>query len=350
MIPEGIKNQVIQAIDDAMRNGARQSRLCTMIGISARTLQNWRTKGTVDRRKGAEKRVVKKLSQEEKEAILTVCTSDRFKDMNPHEIVALLAQEGRYLASESTIYRILRKSNLIHHRSNTRPKRTISKPPQVIADGPNQVFSWDITWLHTSIRGIFLFAYVIIDIFDRSIVGWEVHDREDEALARDLFSRLSTRLKLKGAHLHSDNGNPMKGLSLLGLLHVLGVSTSYNRPRVSDDNPFIESFFKTLKYSRKYPGRFTTIAQAREWFAAFLHWYNTEHLHSALGYVTPLQRRRREDVHLFKIRNDTMRAARSRSPERWGKRPARIWISSDTVMLNPDKETAAENSIMKDSA
>jgi putative transposase len=241
LIPQGSKETVIEAIDTAVRAGARQTRACEIVGITPRTLQNWHRGGTEDKRKGAQKNVVRKLSDEEREQILSLCTSERFKDMTPHEIVAILAQESSYLASESTMYRVLRARNMVHHRGNTRPKRTVSKPPQVVATGPNQVFSWDITWLHTSVRGIFLFAYVIIDIFDRTIVGWEVHDREDEQLARDLFARLSKRLNLKGAHVHSDNGNPMKGLSLLGLLYTLGVSNSYSRPRVSNDNPFIRS-------------------------------------------------------------------------------------------------------------
>jgi putative transposase len=201
LIPQGSKETVIEAIDTAVRAGARQTRACEIVGITPRTLQNWHRGGTEDKRKGAQKNVVRKLSDEEREQILSLCTSERFKDMTPHEIVAILAQESSYLASESTMYRVLRARNMVHHRGNTRPKRTVSKPPQVVATGPNQVFSWDITWLHTSVRGIFLFAYVIIDIFDRTIVGWEVHDREDEQLARDLFARLSKRLNLKGAHV-----------------------------------------------------------------------------------------------------------------------------------------------------
>jgi putative transposase len=207
LIPQGSKETVIEAIDTAVRAGARQTRACEIVGITPRTLQNWHRGGTEDKRKGAQKNVVRKLSDEEREQILSLCTSERFKDMTPHEIVAILAQESSYLASESTMYRVLRARNMVHHRGNTRPKRTVSKPPQVVATGPNQVFSWDITWLHTSVRGIFLFAYVIIDIFDRTIVGWEVHDREDEQLARDLFARLSKRLNLKGAHVLSGKCN-----------------------------------------------------------------------------------------------------------------------------------------------
>jgi putative transposase len=153
LIPQGSKETVIEAIDTAVRAGARQTRACEIVGITPRTLQNWHRGGTEDKRKGAQKNVVRKLSDEEREQILSLCTSERFKDMTPHEIVAILAQESSYLASESTMYRVLRARNMVHHRGNTRPKRTVSKPPQVVATGPNQVFSWDITWLHTSVRG-----------------------------------------------------------------------------------------------------------------------------------------------------------------------------------------------------
>lgn len=338
MISEPCKKQLIESIDEAVTSGARQSKACQLVGITARTLQNWHKDGVVDKRKGSEKHVVRKLSQKERQKIIEICTSERFKDMNPYEIVAILAQESNYIASESTMYRVLRAHNMIHQRSNDKPRQKSRKPPQVVATGPNQVFTWDITWLHTVVQGIFLYAYVIIDIFDRSIVGWEIHDREDEQLARDLFHRLSKRLDISGAHLHSDNGNPMKGLSLMALLYTLGVSNSFSRPRVSDDNPFIESFFKTLKYSLKYPGRFQNIAEAREWMAEFIDWYNTEHLHSSIGYVTPQQRRSGEDIKIFKTRNKTMDAARKQFPERWGNRPVRTWISKDTVILNPDKK------------
>jgi len=333
-----LKAETISAVNEACENGARQTKACEMIGITDRTLQNWRRKGVSDKRKGAVKKVCRKLAEEEREAIIKICNNERFRDMNPHEIVAILAQEGIYMASESTMYRILRSVNMIHHRNNNKPKRKSSKPPEKVATGPNQVFTWDITWLHTTVRGIFLFAYVLIDIYDRSIVAWEIHDREDEELSRDMFKRVSKRHNLKGVHLHSDNGNPMKGVSLLGLLYSLGVSNSFSRPRVSNDNPFIEAFFKTLKYDRKYPGKFENLDTARNWFAGFIHWYNHEHLHSALGYVSPAHRRRGKDIILFQRRNETIEAARQKNPERWGKRNIRRWVSEATVILNPDKE------------
>ena len=259
--------------------------------------------------------------------------------MTPHQIVPILAQEGLYYASESTLYRILKEENKLHHRENTKPRRNVNNPPELVASAPNQVWSWDITWLPTEIKGVFLFAYVIIDIFDKSIVGWEIHDCEDAALARDLFYRLSTRMNLKGVHLHSDNGGPMKGLSLLALLYMLGVRYSFSRPRVSNDNPFIESFFRTLKYTTGYPGRFRNIDHARQWMADFINWYNDRHLHSALGYITPMEKRTGRDIELFRKRNCTMEAARNCHPERWGNRPSKEWIPSKVVVLNPEKDS-----------
>ncbi len=318
-----------------MRAGARKAKACALLGITVRTLQHWKRKGTADRRRGAAKTVPRKLSPEERQEVLEVCATERFRDLTPHEIVATLAQEGRYVASEATFYRLLREANRVHHRSESKPKKATHRPDERVATGPNQVWCWDVTWLPTQVRGIFLFAYLIIDVYDRSIVGWAVHDREDPQLAQQLFEHLQTRMNLCGVHLHSDNGGPMKGLSLLALLYVLGVSTSYSRPRVSNDNPYIESVFQTVKYTAGYPGRFRDLEHARSWMADFISWYNTVHLHSALGYVTPQQRRSGTDRKLFEQRTCTLAQARACNPERWGSRPHRQWVTSDTVTLNP---------------
>ena len=323
---------------EAVRAGARKAKACELLGITVRTLQHWKRKGTADRRRGAAKTVTRKLSPQERQEVLDLCATERFRDLTPHEIVPTLAQEGLYVASESSFYRVLREANQVHHRSEAKPKKTSSRPGEQVASGPNQVWCWDITWLPLQVRGMFLFAYIIIDVYDRSIVGWAVHDREDAQLARELFEHLQTRMNLRGVHLHSDNGGPMKGLSLLALLYVLGVSTSYSRPRVSNDNPFIESFFKTVKYTAGYPGRFRDLDHARTWMADFIAWYNTSHLHSALGYVTPLQRRTGVDRKLFEQRNGTMAQARACHPERWGRRPHRRWEAAETVTLNPAQE------------
>jgi putative transposase len=323
---------------EAVRAGARKEKACELLGITVRTLQQWQKYGTSDRRRGAAKSVPRKLSCEERQEVLDLCATERFRDLTPHEIVPTLAQEGRYVASEATFYRVLRAANQVHHRSEMKPKKESPKPSEQIATGPNQVWCWDITWLPLRVRGMFVFAYVIIDVYDRSIIGWAIHDREDAQLARELFEHLQTRMNLRGVHLHSDNGGPMKGLSLLALLYVLGVSTSYSRPRVSNDNPFIESFFKTLKYTAGYPGRFRDLQHARTWMADFIAWYNSAHRHSALGYVTPHQRRTGVDRELFQQRNQTLTQARALYPERWGRRPHRRWEAVQAVTLNSVRE------------
>jgi len=290
-----------------------------------------------DKRKGSNKRVVRKLSPEKEQTILSVCTSKEYRDLSPHHIVPRLLDRGVYLASVRTMYRVLKDADKLHHRSNCRVPRKHAKPPQHKADKSDTVWCWDITWLPRTIRGLFFYAYVIIDIYDRSIVGWSVHEEESEVHSRDLFERVSLGKNITFSYLHSDNGKPMKGASLLAFLNDLEVQTSFSRPRTSNDNPFIESFFRTLKYSPKYPLRFETTARAREWMANFVNWYNTEHRHSKLDYVTPHEKRFGKADKIYAKRNKLMQQIRERNPERWGKRAARHWGGSDTVFLNPEK-------------
>jgi transposase InsO family protein len=306
--------------------------------MSLRTLQRWKRFGVRDHRKGSVKRIVRKLSEECCQEIVGQCNSERFQDLNPHEIVPLLLNEGVYLASVSTFYRVLKTENLLHHRSNTKARNGCGKPPERLATGSDQVYCWDITWLPRTVKGFFFYAYVVIDIFDKTIVGWAVHEEESERYSRDLFERTLQGRKIALRALHADNGHPMKGISLIALLTSLNVEISHNRPRVSNDNPFIESFFKTLKYRVDYPLRFRDLIHAREWMASFVNWYNTEHLHSAIGHVTPHQLRTGEAVSIFERRNQTMQRAREAYPERWGSRLAKHWTSPQKVVLNPDKE------------
>ena len=179
---------------------------------------------------------------------------------------------------------------------------------------------------------------MIIDIFDRAIVGWAVHEEESEYHSRDLFERTLQGRKVRLQALHSDNGHPMKGVSLMALMRELNVEISHNRPRVSNDNPFIESLFKTLKYRVNYPLRFRDLNHAREWLAEFVQWYNTEHLHSAIGHVTPEQLRTGEAAKIFERRNGVMQKARTEYPERWGSRSMKIWSAPQEVALNPDSK------------
>lgn len=330
------KQQTLTLISEAVESGARKYMACDTLEISIRTLQRWVQDSAADGRKGSAKKVARKLSLEEEAELIDTACNKRFKDLNPHEIVPILAEEGQYIASESSFYRYLRKHGLLHHRGNGKSKSSTVKPPELVATGPNQVWSWDITWLKSDVDGIFYYSYMIKDIWKKNIAGWEIHEYESVDIASDMFTRLKSRYNLRGVRLHSDNGNPMKGSTMIISLYNLGVVPSFSRPRLSNDNPYIESLFKTMKYTAGYPGRFKSLEDAREWMAGFVNWYNTEHRHSAIGYITPEQRGSGKDLEIFQTRNRVIEEARNRHTERWGNR-VRKWENRDVVVLNPDR-------------
>lgn len=338
MIPESMRKKAVELIKEANTSGARLVKACEALEISISTFERWRGGKISDRRKGAPKVVARKLSSEERHSIIDMSCSREYKDDNPYKIVASLLNKGIYIASTSSFYRVLREEGLIRHRGNSRPRQSHNKPPELVATGPNQVWTWDITWLRTDIRGIFYFSYNIIDIWDRSIVKWAIHDREDDELARELFQRALEENGYPNVFVHSDNGNPMKGMSLMALFYDLGISNSYSRPRVSDDNPFIESWFKTLKTHVSYPGKFKTITDARRWFANFVDSYNGSHSHSGLYYITPHQVRNGEYSKIVKKRNKAMKNAYNNNPIRWSNGVKQLPVEH-VVYLNPAADT-----------
>lgn len=338
LIAEKEREQAVILIGEALQIGARLYPACDVLGISTRTYQRWKAGCVKDRRKGAVKRTPRKLTEKEREEIRKISCSEEFKDSNPYEIFITLLERGKYIASIRSFYRVLKASDLLHHRSNKRPGTKHAVPKEAMATGPNQVWSWDITWLPTLVKGVFLYAYKIIDIWDKTIVGWEIHDVECEEHAEALFRRSLAEQGFPHVHIHSDNGNPMKGISLLAMLYDLGCKNSFSRPRVSNDNPFIESFFGTMKTSVKYPGRFEDISEARKWLSDFVNWYNTSHRHSGIQFFTPKQMRSGEYKNLVTIRNKTMLEAKKRTPGRWS-RKAKQWDVQHTVYLNPSLET-----------
>ena len=287
------------------------------LGITIRSIQNWRKYGLVDRRKGSSRHVAHRLTSEEEQEFYQTANSKRFCDMTPAQIVAILATEGTYFASESTLYRILRKRKALEHRRQSKKPRATRPSYTYSVSAPDQVYSWDITWLKADVRGIFYYAYTIIDLYDRSVVGWSIEENESDAHSSRLFARVIRDLKVLPQIVHADNGHPMRGVTLSVFLDDLMISRSYSRPRCSNDNAFIESYHKTLKYTVGYPGVFTSIDGARSWYANFVHWYNTDHLHSGLGYVTPHQKRFGEAEVIHAARNQTIANARKKNPLRW---------------------------------
>ena len=351
MIAPEDRRRAIDLIEQALAAGARRFKTCAVLEIDVRTLQRWRKalqekQDLEDRRKAAaaDRTPANKLSDEEREAILTVCNRPEFQSLPPSQIVPRLADNGEYLASESSFYRGLREADQVHRRGRANPPRTVAKPDGFQASGPNQVWSWDITFLASSIRGAFYRLYMVLDIFSRKIVGWEVHENDSAEHASVLIHKacLVEGIREDGLVLHADNGGPMKGATMLATLQKLGVVPSFSRPSVSDDNPYSESLFRTLKYAPACPSKpFESIEAARQWVHGFVQWYNDEHRHSAIRYVTPSQRHRGEDRSLLKQREAVYKAARQQNPQRWSGN-TRNWNPVTEVWLNPPKEHQAE--------
>jgi len=330
--------------------GARQIKACQILGITLRTLQRWRKHpDRHDMRKGPHSKPANSLTDAEKTAILEIANSPRFKDMPPAQIVPILLDEGRFIASESSFYRVLKENNMIKHRENTRPRKH-NAPTEYIANGPNQVWSWDITYLKSTIKGVFYYLYMIIDIFSRLIIQWHIHTNESSEYASKLISEacLQQGVQRDQLILHSDNGGPMKGATMLSTLQFLGVLPSFSRPRVSDDNPYSEALFKTLKYRPEYPDMpFSSIEEAETWVQTFAQWYNHEHMHSGINYVTAYSRHMGTDVTILQNRKVILEAAREMNPERWIKGKVRNCDSIASVILNPGKKPKEVENVLK---
>ena len=330
------------SIEKAMLAGARQAKICEVLGVCLRTWQRWKSSGnTEDRRVHNNPIPANKLSEFEAQRILNVSNEERFANLPPKKIVPMLADEGTYIASEASFYRILKAANQLKHRNKARAPRKVIKPMELVATAPNQVYSWDITYLPTDVRGIFLYLYLVMDVFSRKIVGWQIHGSESAELAADLMVDIcaSEGVLRHQVTLHSDNGSPMKGATMLATLQKLGVITSFSRPSVSNDNPYSESIFKTLKYHHQFPCKhFQSIGAARNWVEGFVNWYNNEHLHSAISFVTPNQRHLGEDIEILEKRHEVYLKAKSLNPQRWS-RKTRNWQHISSVSLNPDKST-----------
>jgi transposase InsO family protein len=334
--------ECIMLIEEAVCAGARIEQACETIDLSPETLRRWKGKPDgIDERAGPHTPSPAALSDAEKAMIAEVVSSARFRDKSPWQIVPALADEGLYIASEASFYRVMREKGLIAHRGRSRPRQK-RQVPCLIARRPNEIWSWDITYLLSPVAGQFFRLYLVMDVFSRKIVGWEVHERECGELASHLVERICREEGIPRGQLtlHADNGGPMKGATLLVTLERLGVAPSHSRPRVSDDNPFSESLFKTLKYVPEYPdGPFETIEQARAWVERFVAWYNTEHLHSEIRYVTPASRHDGADQEILDKRKDVYESARRGNPERWSGN-VRDWSYIAEVSLNARKRRA----------
>lgn len=342
LVSSETRSEAILLVKEAQSKGARKHKACEQLNISLRTLGRWeKPDGTIDKRHCATRTSqANQLTEEERQMILSIANNKKYSDLPPSKIVPLLADEGLYIASESTFYRVLRAEKQLTHRHRSNPS-THHKPKAHIALGPNQVWSWDISYLPTNVSGLYFYLYVIIDVFSRKIVGWSLHDKQsaDHASALIKQSCLDEGISKSQLVLHSDNGKPMKGKTMIKMLETLGVIPSFSRPSVSDDNPYSESLFKTIKYHPTYPNsrRFETIRSARIWTEKFTDWYNLKHLHSGLKFVTPEQRHSGEAPNILKNRDMVYQLAKQKRPQRWSGN-TRDWSLPDSITLNPDKK------------
>jgi putative transposase len=328
-----VKTETVELVIEAHFSGCRIKVSCFDLGIDFKTFCRWR-EDPVDKRHGPLTVPKNKLSTEEKDNIIRIVNLHEFMDYSPWIIVAKLADRGQYIASESTFYKVLKERKQLVHRAKSKPAN-VYRPAPLVAHEPNEIWSWDITYLKTMIRGQFYYVYLMMDIWSRRIVGFDVQEEESMDHSASLMDKLckAEGVKKDQLVLHSDNGGPMKGATMLATLEKLGVAASFSRPRVSNDNPYSESLFKTLKYCPKYPDRFESLSEAKRWMIMFTDWYNN-HQHSGIKFVTPNERHNGLDDEILKKRKEVYKQAKSMNPARWSNRDTRNWNREEKVYLN----------------
>jgi len=276
------------------------------------------------------------LSSDERAQVRQALNSQRFQDQTPRQVYATLLDEGEYLCHWRTMYRVLAAHAEVRERRNLLTHPTYHKP-ELLATAPNQVWSWDITKLRGPVKWTYFYLYVLLDIYSRYVVGWMIAERETAARAQDLVETSCTRqgIQREQLTLHADNGGPMRAKSLALLLDDLGVSASHSRPHTSDDNPFSEAQFKTLKYHPGYPNRFGSIQDARTWARPFFDWYNNQHYHTGLNLLTPTSVHYGQAQAICQQRQTVMNAAYAAHPERFSRGLPVVAPPPKAVWINP---------------
>jgi putative transposase len=283
------------------------------------------------------------LTSEEKDLIVATLCEDRFVDLAPAQVYSTLLDEGTYLCSERQMYRVLAERGLVRERRRGgHQRRGAYGVPRLEADAPNRVWTWDITALRGPTKGVKYFLYTIIDIFSRTVVGWTIAERESETVARRLITDTCRKEGVDRDRLtiHADRGGPMIAGTVAELLNDLGITKSHSRPRVSNDNPFIEAHFKTLKYRPDYPARFASISDARTWCRRFFAWYNDVHYHSGIGYLRPADLHAGNHTVIVEHRQAALDTAYAAHPERFTQRPHPAKIPTKAWINRPSIQTS----------
>ncbi len=334
-------------IDVAHSAGARLKPACEIAGIELRTLQRWKACDGVIRGDGRplamRETPAHALSEAERAELLAVANEPRFASVPPARIVPMLADEGVYLASESSFSRVLRAHGQTTHRGRAKAPKAVRPPTTHIATAPRQVWCWDMTYLPAQVMGRWFYLYLILDLYSRKIVGWEVHEADHSDHAAHLVRRtaLAEGIAALGTKpvLHGDNGSTLKATTVLAMLNWLGIKPSYSRPRVSDDNAYAESLFRTAKYRPEFPVKgFADLDEARTWATGFVRWYNVDHRHSGIRYVSPAQRHAGHDQAILAARHALYLRARELNPARWSG-DTRNWVPVGAVTLNPERDS-----------
>ena len=340
------RRSLAQDIATANTNGASLHLACTTAGISLRTVQRWKAStglvGGDGRPAAVRPPPSHTLSEDERAKLLQVANEPRFSAVPPARIVPMQADEGVSLASESSFSRVLRAHGQTTRRGRAKAPKAVRPPTTHIAREPRQVWCWDMTYLPAIVMGRWFHLYLIMDLYSRKIVGWEVHgnDHSDHAVHLVRRTALSEGIAtlVDKPVLHGDNGSTLKATTVLAMLNYLGVKPSYSRPRVSDDNAYAESLFRTAKYRPEFPVKgFVDLPEARAWAADFVHWYNVEHRHSGIRYVSPAQRHAGQDHAILAARHAVYQQARAAHPARWSK-ATRNWSPVGAVTLNPERD------------
>jgi putative transposase len=342
-----VRQSLSQDIGVAHATGARLHLACEIAGIDLRTLQRWKAHDGLTAGDGRPQAVrplpIHALSGAERAELVRVANEPRFAAVPPARIVPMLADDGVYLASESTFSRVLREEGQAAHRGRAKKPRAVRPPTTHVATAPRQVWCWDMTYLPATVIGMWFHLYLILDLYSRKIVGWELHATDDSVHAAHLVRRTALAegiaTMLTKPVLHGDNGSTLKATTVLAMLYWLGVKPSYSRPRVSDDNAYAESLFRTAKYRPEFPAKgFVDLVAARTWAAEFVGWYNDEHRHSGIRYVTPGQRHCAQDHAILAARHALYLKARERNPARWSG-ATRDWTPIGPVTLNPERDS-----------
>ena len=284
------------------------------------------------------------LSHGEKAEVRTLLNSEAYQDQAPREVYADLLDQGVYLCSWRTMYRILHENDEVRERRNQLRHPSYQRP-ELLATGPNQLWSWDITKLCGAAKWMYYYLYVMLDVFSRYAVGWLIAERESAALAAELIAESCSKQAIAPGQLtvHADNGGPMQAKSLTQLLVDLGVSKTHSRPHQSNDNPYSESHFKTLKYCPQYPGQFGSLTEARQWGQPFFTWYNNEHHHTGIALLTPADLHYGRAEQILKQRQAVMQEAYAAHPERFVNGAPVLPPLPTAVWINPPHPTALGN-------